>query len=196
MIGNSGLAGRACPCYRQTPRWREGPTRQPRRHSRRRRARHSVESDQEGEALCSSSSLDCDADQTQSAAGNHVPAPGEITHGVDWTGGIDGAHGVARRAWHELCIGTPRDRAMGAAGATAGNGADRLIRPIDVVIVDDHTIVREGTRELLEQAEDVRVVGEAATGQAAVAAITRLRPDVALLDLRLPDRTGIEVASR
>lgn len=68
--------------------------------------------------------------------------------------------------------------------------------PIRVAIADDHTLVREGTREILEQQPDLRVVGEAATGQEAVDLACRLRPDVVLLDLRLPDLNGIDATAR
>lgn len=67
---------------------------------------------------------------------------------------------------------------------------------IRVVIVDDHAVVREGTRQLLEADSGLEVVGEAATGQEAVQLIERLGPDVVLLDLALPDINGIEVAGR
>jgi len=67
---------------------------------------------------------------------------------------------------------------------------------VRVVIAEDHTLVREGTREILEQQPDLRVVGEAADGPAAVELVSRLRPDVVLLDLRLPELNGIEVTER
>lgn len=65
------------------------------------------------------------------------------------------------------------------------------MEPIDVVIVEDHTLVREGTRELLAQHPDLRVVGEADRGAGVPALVARLRPRVLVLDLRLPDTTGI-----
>jgi DNA-binding NarL/FixJ family response regulator len=68
--------------------------------------------------------------------------------------------------------------------------------PITVVIVDDHELVRQGLRSILEQHEDIRVVAEAASGSEAVACIARTRPQVVLLDLRLGDGDGVEVARR
>jgi DNA-binding NarL/FixJ family response regulator len=65
---------------------------------------------------------------------------------------------------------------------------------IRVVIVEDHTLLREGTRHILEQSQDIEVVGEAGRGDEAVELIERLAPDVVLLDMRLPGMNGIEVA--
>jgi two-component system, NarL family, response regulator DevR len=64
---------------------------------------------------------------------------------------------------------------------------------IRVYLLDDHEIVREGLRALLEAAGDVEVVGESGSAVEATARIPALRPDVAVLDNRLPDGSGIEV---
>jgi two-component system response regulator DevR len=61
------------------------------------------------------------------------------------------------------------------------------------VVVDDHELVRRGLREVLADAGGIDVVGEAATAREALRRINALRPDVVLLDVRLPDRSGIEV---
>src|ERR1700753_979405 len=66
-------------------------------------------------------------------------------------------------------------------------------KPIGVFLLDDHEIVRLGVRELLEAQPDIRVVGEAGTAAAALARIPALRPDVAVLDVRLPDGDGVTV---
>lgn len=63
---------------------------------------------------------------------------------------------------------------------------------IRVIIADDHAVVREGTRRLLEQEPDLEVVGEAADGQEAVALATRLKPGVAIMDIAMPRLDGIE----
>jgi DNA-binding NarL/FixJ family response regulator len=64
---------------------------------------------------------------------------------------------------------------------------------IKVFLLDDHEIVRRGVRELLEAEEDIEVVGEAGTAESALARIPALRPDVAVLDVRLPDGNGVSV---
>ncbi|GIM63130.1 response regulator transcription factor [uncultured Nocardioides sp.] len=65
--------------------------------------------------------------------------------------------------------------------------------PIRVYLLDDHDVVREGLKFLLEQQEDIVVVGQSATATEATARIPAMRPDVAVLDARLPDGSGIEV---
>lgn len=64
---------------------------------------------------------------------------------------------------------------------------------IRVVLADDHTVVRAGTRRILETAPDIRVVAEAGNGKQAMEAIAATRPDVAILDMKMPDPGGIEV---
>ena len=64
---------------------------------------------------------------------------------------------------------------------------------ISVFLLDDHEIVRRGVRELLEADPGIAVVGEAGTAESAMARIPALRPDVAVLDVRLPDGDGITV---
>ena len=64
---------------------------------------------------------------------------------------------------------------------------------LNVFLVDDHEVVRRGVRELLENEEDITVVGEAGTRKSALAEIPPVHPDVVLLDVRLPDGDGIEV---
>ena len=64
-------------------------------------------------------------------------------------------------------------------------------RKISVLIVDDHPIVRQGLQTLLELHDDIRVAGEAADGKSAVALCARLKPDVVLMDLVMPEMDGI-----
>lgn len=68
--------------------------------------------------------------------------------------------------------------------------------PIDVLIVDDHAVVRQGLRLLLEAQPNIRVVGEAADGETAVQRVRDLRPDVVLMDLIMPGMNGIEAIRR
>lgn len=65
--------------------------------------------------------------------------------------------------------------------------------PITVFLLDDHELVRRGIRELLESEGDIQVVGESGLAQEAARRIPALRPDVAILDGRLPDGSGIDV---
>ncbi len=67
---------------------------------------------------------------------------------------------------------------------------------IRVIIADDHAVVREGTRHILEQEEDLEVVGEARDGVEAVALVQALNPDVAILDISMPNMGGIEATER
>ncbi|MGQ4488867.1 response regulator [Streptomyces sp. SAS_281] len=71
--------------------------------------------------------------------------------------------------------------------------ADRIIR---VLLVDDHQVVRRGLRTFLEIQDDIEVVGEAADGAEGVARTEELRPDVALLYIKMPGTDGIEALRR
>ncbi|UGT43484.1 response regulator transcription factor [Nocardia yamanashiensis] len=64
-------------------------------------------------------------------------------------------------------------------------------RPIRLVIADDHTVLRAGVVALLESEPTVRIVGEADDGRAAIELVERVQPDVALLDLRMPELDGV-----
>ncbi|MCM2388903.1 response regulator [Streptomyces albipurpureus] len=66
-------------------------------------------------------------------------------------------------------------------------------RKITVFLLDDHEVVRRGVHELLSVEDDIEVVGEAGTAEDAVVRILATRPDVAVLDVRLPDGSGVEV---
>ena len=64
---------------------------------------------------------------------------------------------------------------------------------VRVFLLDDHEVVRRGVRELLESEDDLEVVGEAGTAEEALRRIPATHPDVAVLDVRLPDGDGVEV---
>lgn len=68
--------------------------------------------------------------------------------------------------------------------------------PIRVVVADDHTIVREGIRQVLDGTEGITVVGEAATGPDAFERAQALVPDVVVLDVSMPGESGLDVAKR
>lgn len=63
---------------------------------------------------------------------------------------------------------------------------------INIIIADDHTVVRKGTRQILEAEADFKVVGEAANGEEAVQLSTNFKPDVAIIDVSMPVLDGIE----
>jgi len=65
--------------------------------------------------------------------------------------------------------------------------------PIRVFLLDDHEIVRRGVQDLLEAEADIEVVGDASTAQQALRRVPALKPDVAVLDVRLPDGDGVSV---
>ena len=65
--------------------------------------------------------------------------------------------------------------------------------PIRLFLLDDHEVVRRGLKDLLDQEDDIEVVGESGLAMDAVARIPTIKPDVAVLDARLPDGSGIEV---
>jgi DNA-binding NarL/FixJ family response regulator len=69
-------------------------------------------------------------------------------------------------------------------------------KPIRVLVADDHMIVRSGIRHVLESEAGFEVVGEAASGSEAVALASELHPDVVVLDISMPEESGLEVAAR
>src|ERR1044071_5300339 len=64
---------------------------------------------------------------------------------------------------------------------------------IRVLLADDHAIFRDGLRKLLGADEDITIVGEAQNGAEAIKMLTKLKPDILLLDLRMPDKDGLGV---
>jgi len=70
------------------------------------------------------------------------------------------------------------------------------MEPIRILIADDHTLFREGLRALLNSVPDTEVVGEAATGDEAIAQAAALQPDVILMDIKMPGVNGIEATRR
>ena len=67
---------------------------------------------------------------------------------------------------------------------------------IRILVVDDHTIVRQGLTRLLEEQAEIKVVGEATNGRKAVDLAKELKPDVVIMDIAMPRMNGIEAAKR
>ena len=65
-------------------------------------------------------------------------------------------------------------------------------KPINVLLADDHVVVRAGTRQLLERHPDITIVGEASNGQEAVQLTDELNPDVVVMDVRMPGMSGVD----
>lgn len=68
-----------------------------------------------------------------------------------------------------------------------------MVKPIRLIIADDHVVVREGLVALLQDEPDLQVVGQAGTGREAVTVASQHRPDIALLDVAMPEMNGLEV---
>ena len=64
---------------------------------------------------------------------------------------------------------------------------------VRILVADDHAIFRDGLRKLLDGADDVQIVGEASNGNECVKMLARLKPDILLLDLRMPEKDGLGV---
>lgn len=71
-----------------------------------------------------------------------------------------------------------------------------MMKPITVVLIDDHALMREGTRKILEQHSEFKIVGEANEGEEGLDILCRLLPDIVILDIHLPKLNGIEVLRR
>lgn len=81
-----------------------------------------------------------------------------------------------------------------STGLGSGQGAET--RRISCLVADDHAIVREGLRRVLSQIDDMVVVGEASSGEAALELVARRRPEVVLMDARMPGMGGVAAAGR
>jgi DNA-binding NarL/FixJ family response regulator len=68
--------------------------------------------------------------------------------------------------------------------------------PVSVMLADDHAVVRDGLRALLEAGNDLQVVGVAGNGREAVAEALRLRPDIVIMDIAMPELDGVEATRR
>ncbi len=66
-------------------------------------------------------------------------------------------------------------------------------QPVRILVADDHAIFRDGLRKLLEDASDVSIIGEASNGTECIKMLQKLKPDILLLDLRMPEKDGLAV---
>jgi DNA-binding NarL/FixJ family response regulator len=71
-----------------------------------------------------------------------------------------------------------------------------MLQPIRILLADDHVMLRQGTVEMLRKEADIEVVGEADNGQQAIDLTLRLRPDIVVMDVRMPVLSGIEATRR
>ncbi len=74
--------------------------------------------------------------------------------------------------------------------------AHAAAKPIRILLADDHTLFRQGMRALLDSVPDLELIGEAGTGEEAVVRVAELRPDVVLMDIKMPGVNGIEATRR
>lgn len=70
------------------------------------------------------------------------------------------------------------------------------MNPVRILIVDDHTLFRDGVRAILKAVPDFEIVGEAATGEEAIGKVTTLTPDIILMDIQMPDMNGVEATQK
>ena len=67
---------------------------------------------------------------------------------------------------------------------------------IDVVLADDHILVRQGIRQFLEETADINVIAEAGDGAEAIQLVQQLGPDIVVMDINMPEVTGVEATRR
>jgi DNA-binding NarL/FixJ family response regulator/class 3 adenylate cyclase len=116
-------------------------------------------------------------------AGPRIPEPIEPA-------GAQRLRGITER------VSASRVRWQGDAGSARAEPDTEPARQISVVIADDQALLRAGFRVILDDEPDIKVVGEAADGLIAVDVVRRRRPDVVLMDIRMPELDGLKAAER
>jgi DNA-binding NarL/FixJ family response regulator/signal transduction histidine kinase len=113
---------------------------------------------------------------------------------------IESAANQGTRVWaivpYSPGVPVPRARAAVESVVSPALATPGTVRRIRVVLIDDHSMVREGLEHMLSDQPDLQVVGAAANGSDGLRIINELQPDVVLCDLQLPDISGVEVISR
>lgn len=92
-------------------------------------------------------------------------------------------------------MSSPVEKPSAQSDPTDGEAAVSR-RPLRVAIADDHRLMLDGIRRALETAPDIRVVGEAMTGEEMISLVPRVRPDVVIMDLRMPNGDGLTTLGR
>ena len=112
--------------------------------------------------------------------------------------GLAGMGERAAAVGGELHTGAAAGKWLSRGGSPSDDGrrAGALVSPVRLVVADDHGVVRAGFAELLDTQPDFTVVGTASDGEGAVRVCTSLRPDVVLMDVRMPVMDGIEATRR
>ena len=101
--------------------------------------------------------------------------------------------GGDQRPWHSGAAASDTGRARGRLHTPTRAGSEAAVTAPRVFLVDDHELVRRGVADLLEADGDIEIVGEASTVEQARGRILATQPDVVLLDVRLPDGSGIDL---
>ena len=121
------------------------------------------------------------------------PAPG-----ADWAcwGCVNGWHTGRRNPGHRIKARQRHDALRATAAGSRRERDSQSMKKLRVLIADDHQIVREGLRRLIDSQPDMSVVGEAVNGKEALAQAAALKPEVVVMDLSMPEMNGLQATAR